>query len=795
MKSVYKKYVPLIVIVLVGFGVYANSLRGQFILDDTPLIKNNISIRSSSPILHIFTKNIGEALGKQFNFWRPLQVLTYRLDYSLWRLNTTGFHLTNTVLHIAVALCIFWFITLLFADKFLSFITSIFFVIHPIHTEAVSYIAGRADSLAALFLLLCFIFYIKHLSSNRIHIYIIMFLSYVCALLSRENSLILPVILLLYHYTFSASEGKKRIKLFGFLTLSLVALGYVVLRLTLLRSLLPHTSVASTVFERTPGFFVAFAHYLRLLILPLSLHMEYGKEVFAITDIRAIIGILIFLALFIYAFKIKNINKLIFFSISWFIIMLLPQSNLYPINAYMAEHWLYLPSIGFFLIVAKLSSLSYRTKSGRFPAIIIIITIVCFYGVLTIRQNAYWIDSIRFYERTLEQEPQSLRVLNNLGLDYRNRGQYEESVSLYERALAINPDYAIAHNNLGLVYYDMGRYQDALESYKKAIKIDPNNEEAYNNVGLLYYKLKQYQDALTFYNNALEINPKYARAYHNIGLIHYDRGEIEEAISLYEKAIELNPNHIDSYNNLGLAYYSLGRYKKAETFYKNALKINPRHAQTYNNLGLLYRATARIDEAFVAHNKAIEINPNFAESYNNLGVLYGEKGQNEKALTFFNKTIEINPNYAEAYNNLGRAYKNSGKLKEAAVAYKKAIEIKPDYALAYNKLGLVYQDIGQPQDAIASFKKAIELRPDVAESYNNLGALYGNLGRDKEAFKFFKKAIEVNPNYGEGHSNLAISYFYQKRYKLAIQHCDKAAELDYKVNPQLLEMLKPYRKK
>ena len=161
---------------------------------------------------------------------------------------------------------------------------------------------------------------------------------------------------------------------------------YIVLRLTVLRFLLPHISRSTTLFQRIPGFFVAITNYIRLLFLPLNLHMEYGAKLFYLTNPQAIIGILILSSLLIYAFRIRN-SKLTFFSISWFFVALLPLSNLYPINAYMAEHWLYLPSIGFFLLLSQGLNYLYTNKNLKVFTAILTITLLIFYSSLTIKQN------------------------------------------------------------------------------------------------------------------------------------------------------------------------------------------------------------------------------------------------------------------------------------------------------------------------------------------------------------------------------------------------------------------------
>ena len=154
--------ISIVLIVLIGLAVYSNSLKGQFLWDDEGLIQYNPHIKNWGYLSKIFISNLRAGAGDSTNFYRPVQVFTYLIDYSLWKLNVIGYHMTNVLLHILVALSIYWLIQILFGDRILSLLTALFFVVHPIHTEAITYISGRADPLAALFILLCFIFYKKN---------------------------------------------------------------------------------------------------------------------------------------------------------------------------------------------------------------------------------------------------------------------------------------------------------------------------------------------------------------------------------------------------------------------------------------------------------------------------------------------------------------------------------------------------------------------------------------------------------------------------------------------------------
>ncbi len=430
------RYVHIILIVLVGFAVYAGGVSGKFIWDDETLIRNNSYIRDLSNADLFFKGRISSSPNsKGYSFYRPLQMISYALDYRFWKLNPGGYHLTNIFLHIIAALCLFWFLNVLYRDRVLSIFAALFFIVHPVHSEAVSYISGRSDLLAAAFLLLSLVFYLK----NNI---VLVVVAYIASLLSRETALVLPFLLSAYHFI---KKTRPNVKLL--LPVAGISFAYILLRLTFLRGLLTSSVSPTDFFGRIPGFFAALSGYLRVLLVPLRLHMEYGDRQFGFMDIRVLSGIVIFAALCFLIFKRKR-NRDISFLLSWFLIGLLPVSNLYPVSAYMAEHWLYFPSMGLFIIAGKYFADFYRTKNLRKYAFAFIVLLLIFSSYLTMRQDSYWKEPIVFYERTLRYSPDNWKIYNNLGIEYYKEGYIHKSINAFEKSIRINPDYEGSRRNL-----------------------------------------------------------------------------------------------------------------------------------------------------------------------------------------------------------------------------------------------------------------------------------------------------------------------------------------------------------
>ncbi|MEW6008069.1 MAG: tetratricopeptide repeat protein [Candidatus Omnitrophota bacterium] len=547
-------------IIILSFFIYATSLNGKFLWDDEFLVQDNVYIKHFSMIPGIFTKTIGVGAGRESPCYRPLQMLTYMFDYSLWGLNAVGYHLTNIILHTIAALMLFWLVYLLYNRQLLSFLVSILFVSHPIHVEAVAYISGRAESLATIGIILCLICYIKQISLNKKMIFTLMILSFCAAILSKESSLIVPILILLYSYVF-----KKKILKKEFIYIVVTALLYLIFRGLIIKNTQIIGIPSVTIFQRIPGFFVAITRYLQLLFLPFNLHMEYGNKLFLFSEFRAIAGVVILFLLFGYAFKKRKDDKLKTFSVYWFFITLLPVSNLYSINAYMAEHWLYLPSLGFFLIIAHRLSSLYVIKKTKLLSIFLILFILSGYSYLSLSQNAYWREPVAFYTKTISYAPNSVRLYLNLAKTYESAGNYKEAIGILEKAIEIDSKNSHTFNLLGTAYSAMGNRERAVIAYKKALSIDPNHADAYYNLGNEYIAIGDTEKAILSFKKAIEIAPKNIHAvsyYNNLASVYAADGKISEAIEAYKKASEIDPNNIILQQNIKILNSAIPNNKK-----------------------------------------------------------------------------------------------------------------------------------------------------------------------------------------------------------------------------------------
>ncbi|MBI1883295.1 MAG: tetratricopeptide repeat protein [Chlamydiae bacterium] len=519
-----KHLFSLLFIVVVILIAYANSFQNHFVWDDDLLIVQNQYLQSPHHISNFFTENIFKGSDHESNFWRPLQLISFFMDQKIWGANAYGFHLTNLLLHILASLEVYLFIFLLFRRKGLALLTSLLWALHPIQTEAVTYISGRADPLAAYFILSSLCLYLYHRQRASLLAYLGSLISFVLALLSKEMALMLPVYLMLFE-TVLYQKGEKKfwnifLRLLPFI--SIVSL-YISLRLTVLNfsdspliqdnpfRLIPLPLRLLTFTKTLFGIsFNSITHhwetgYFWLLLFPFNLHMErstaYAKSFFQ----WPYLSTLILFGIWIFAlFRTSQKSKLQFFGLTLFLIALLPFSDLIPLNANMAEHWLYIPSIGIFLILSDLVFQGFK----KYPITVscLFIPYLLYLGTTTYFRNQDWKDEMTIWQQTAELS-QSSHIHGNLAVAYGRQGNLQKAEKELKKAVALQFNYPEAHNNLGLLYIAKGNLTEALQEFSWAIQFNPTYSNAYKNLGDVYEAMNNLDEAKKMWKKALEINP------------------------------------------------------------------------------------------------------------------------------------------------------------------------------------------------------------------------------------------------------------------------------------------------
>ncbi|HNX90513.1 MAG TPA: tetratricopeptide repeat protein [Candidatus Omnitrophota bacterium] len=608
-------FVMIIVLAVMAFGVYVPVINGEFLLDDDLLIVDNIYVKSLANTPRIFGEDMGSGIGLQSSYYRPLQMLSYAIEYKFFKLNNKVYHLTNNIIQVFVVICVFFLILIVFKDRMLAFFTALLYLAHPAHAESVAYISGRGDCLVALFTLLTMIFYVRASERGGFLNWLTMFVVYVIALFSKENSLIVPGLIVMYHFTL-----RRKFNIFLIFLVGLTTFIYMFFRVSFFKMYASEMTIQAAL-QRLPGIFDAMAGYIKILIWPFDLNMGHETRPFTFTEPMVIVGYFVVLGLITSFFLILKKKKAAF-GLGWYLVALVPVLNLFPVAFYMADHYLYIPSIGLFLILAELIRRLYiRNRTGAIVATMILIFIVGGLSALTLKQNYYWMNPKSFYERTLIFAPKSPRNYSNLARVYLKEGNIPKGLELYKKAIEIDPGYVNAHYNLGVTYNMMGNKEEALRSCENAVKYDPYCTHAYNIMGIIYWSMGKREDAVTAYTKALMTSPSNILAMNNLAGAYFQMGKRDQALEYEQKAIALNPDHPDAYANLGYMYNEMGKNEEAVAYIKKAISLKPGDPNLYNNLGKVFYDMGKKEDALAAVRKALEIDPNQPNAVNNLNVI------------------------------------------------------------------------------------------------------------------------------------------------------------------------------
>lgn len=616
-------------IILAGVLTYANTFKDPFVFDDLPNIYENETIRSISSVL---------------SGWDEVRVvgfLTFAINYKLHGLSVTGYHVFNLAVHLVGGLLIFWLTLLTLRTPFfrqsrlgqsgsLSLFIALFagliFVVHPVQTQAVTYIVQRLASLATLFYLLSLVMYAwwrllaerdaatgapgsapaLDLRNRRAILYIASLISALLAMGTKEIAFTLPFIVALWEFTFFAGSVRSRIvRLLPF------AFTLAVIPLSLLVN--DETMMSRTGFNEPPStvdyFFTqirVIVTYLRLLVYPAEQNLDYDYPVYhtlfnpAVLLSAALLLALAGLAVYLWRRAARDSSlallRLISFGILWFFITISVESSFITISDVIFEHRLYLPSVG--LVIATVAGVAFIAVALRknVPSIGKILVplataVVVALGVTSYSRNQVWGDPISLWEDVVSKSPGKARPHQVLGYYYYQDGQKDMAEAENLKAVAIKPDYADALNSLGAIYLDSGRLDQAETVLRQALDVRPGFPDAHFNLGTVYMKSGRTDKAEAELKLAIDANPGYIKALQNLALLYITEERLEEAIGPLMRVIELDPDDYLAHNDLGNIYAMQGRYNEAKVKYRKALSINPDFQEARDNLTMLQGVT------------------------------------------------------------------------------------------------------------------------------------------------------------------------------------------------------------
>ena len=515
--------------------------------------------------------------------YRPLTTLSYAIDYAVWGLNSFGYHLTNIILHSANAILVCVLLFLLSGNFFVAFFGSLIFAAHPAQTEVVAWISGRSSVLFLFFYLASLILYIKFSREKRRALYLSSLFLFALSLFSKEMSITLPLVIILYDIHFPSKDGLKN-RILRYIPYFALCVFYVALRIVLVKKIGQFEGWGSPYFIFLTMINVV-ADYIRILVFPIKLcAVGYPIPItVSIKEPRVIASIATLLVILASVPVLFKRNRPASFAILWFFITLLPVLNIIPIKALEAERFLYLPSIGFCLLVAYAASLLGEkiVKFGTGKAALIMVlagTLILGYSLKTISRAEDWKEEVVISNKTALASPDSAWALTALGANLMERKNYAAALAPLEKAVALCEGYELARNALGECYLRLGRNEEAVIQFKEVLKMNPVAAKTRNFLGVAYASLKNYNDAQKQFTAALAKDPEFLNAHLNLGRLYEMMAETSKALKQYEKASVVTKDPVDKaviYIRMGDAYLKMNSSEEARSYYQKAKDIAP----------------------------------------------------------------------------------------------------------------------------------------------------------------------------------------------------------------------------
>ena len=653
------------VIALLVLAAYHNCFRVPFVFDDGPATLENASIRKLWPFWSALSPPAGTTVGG-----RPIANLTLAINHALSGTDVWSYHAFNLLIHILGGLTLFGFVrqTLLrpiLSGRFgrdatpLALAIALLWTLHPLQTEAVTYVVQRVESLMGLFYLLTLYCFIRSVESARpLRWQVCSVIACLSGMATKEVMVSAPLLVLLYDRAFVAGTFRKAWHQRWGLYLCLAAT-WVLLALLVAGTGGSRHGTAGYTGAIAPELywltqFEAVARYLWLSMWPSPLVFDYGQvlvhgpgDVVPYAIVVVALAVLTLIALWR--------RPAVGFLGVWFFAILAPTSMVPVATQTMAEHRMYLSLAA---VMSAIVVTGYAIAGGGGGRCWVPFVLLAFgFGVLTEQRNEVYRSELTLWGDTVARRPDNARAHCSLGFALSTiPGKLPQAVLEYEAALRINPNYSDAHNDLGVALVGApGRLSEAIQHFEEALRIRPD----------------------------------YARAHYNLGEALAQMERIPEAIHEYEVALRSQPEFYEAHSNLGVLLCRAGRIADGIQQLETALRIQPDYARAYFYLGNALVQGGRIPEAIQHYEKALRIQPNFAEASNNLGISLCRIGRTLEGIEHIEAAIRMQPDFVQAHFARGTALLQTGRKDEAVAEYKRVLQLRPDDPSALKMLELI----------------------------------------------------------------------------------------------------------
>ena len=555
---------------LISCGLYLVTFPREFTnWDDPEYIVNNPLIRSLS--LQNLNKIITEPY---FANYAPLTLLSYALDYSLWKLNPAGYHLHNLLLHLACVVALFFLLRQFSLPRFVVLGSVVLFAIHPANVETVSWASERKNLLATFLFFLSFHQYIQYRKHSARLNFLFSVFWFLLSLLSKASTVVAPLVFLTYDYAF---RERKIVQLrlydkLPFIVLAEIHAFFSIHAAGAHRALHSYHHGGSLLSAFASGHL--FEEYLKLLLFPADLSgFYYPRESPSFGAVAYWLPLMLCLAAL---GLLARLSRPLFFWFASFIILMIPVLNIVPLPIQMANRYLYVSQAGIWVLLVI--GARWLWKSCRsFPvvraAFVGMTSLwVLWLGFQTTQFNQTWKNSELFWTRVIDQDFYNEIAHFNLGMHYKDQGNVNRAGLEFWHALAIHPKYHLALSGLGVYYFDKGQTELARLKFHAALNAFPDFDVASNNLGRVYVEQGKLQHALYFFYRATYLNPNNIRALTNIAVLYQRINKLDALEETAGVILRRFPEAPEGFFRLGLCREAQGRFPEAISAWEESLK-------------------------------------------------------------------------------------------------------------------------------------------------------------------------------------------------------------------------------
>ena len=588
-----------------GFAVYANTLHVPFYLDD----QRNFIDNPQARLRDLSPASLWRAAFDSPLWTRPVANLSFALNYYVHREAVTGYHLVNILIHVLAGFFFFQLARATLAtpalagsrrDRFLiPLLAALLWLVHPLHTQSVTYIVQRMNSMAVMFYLASLWLYVRgRLAGSTERRWPWFALSLVAALLalgSKEVALTLPVFVVLYEIFFFRELDRSWLRGLA-LSLALLALCLVVV--LFLSTDDPLRLI--TVYEKrpfTPGQRVLtelriVLWYLGLLFFPhpgrLNLDHDIALSQSLLSPPSTLLALVGIGGLLVLAVLLARKQRLLSFALFWYFGNLLIESSFVNLEL-IFEHRTYLPSV---FVILALVDLWLTGIRPRWLALSGVALLIALFSLWTVERNRVWQDPVAFWEDSAAKAPGKTRPFINLSVAYRQRGDYAKAIAAAQTAIRLDSRFVNGFFALGMAYLEQGDPDRAIATYQETLRRMPDYASVYNALASAYLRKGMTAEAAAALRENLRLDPADFTALVNLASIKANQGNFREAIADLQRAAEIGGDSPDVLFNLAVAYAQAGDRVRAMETYRRVLALNPGDTQARQNLELLRGGSA-----------------------------------------------------------------------------------------------------------------------------------------------------------------------------------------------------------